>query len=534
MAENKLVDDNYLPCSEYKGHAKDTNGVARFEHNGEFYFSILDESDNVILRSEGYKAEKGRENGIESVSKNMPLEERYNAWQLPDGQWVLSLKAGNHQEIGRSCPCSSESEARAFLPSERAKKLASKVAPDKMEAGAEGVKLSNDDDNYLGCNIYESNLSQKSKYPDFISFKHSNGQFYFAWVSGNILVMRSEGYATESARDNGIESVIKNRTDKSRYGSLSAHGAHFVTLKAGNNQEIARSCPKKSEEDAWGVLRTTAIAGLFGLTTSTSKMSAADLKSAASVTTSTPITSSKTSNSNSGGAVLAGESKSSGCMKWLWPLLLLALLAGLLWWFWNQGFFDKFLNKSKEETTEVVVPAKDTAVVQLDSLALATKAMWDSTLGKMVEVKLADGTTIMVPENGSERKLVDFLNSGCKGDLKKTWFNLDRVLFKTGSTELNEVSHEQLGVLTTIFKAYSNAKFKFGGYTDNVGAVDLNKKLSGERAASAAGYITTNGIDTARVHSEGYGPEHPECPANDTEECKAKNRRVAIRVEQCN
>lgn len=38
------------------------------------------------------------------------------------------------------------------------------------------------------------------------------------------------------------------------------------------------------------------------------------------------------------------------------------------------------------------------------------------------------------------------------------------------------------------------------------------------------------GVAKNRLESEGYRPEHLECPANDTEECKAKNRRIAIRV----
>lgn len=532
MAEKKLAEDNYLPCSEYKGHSRDEKGVARFEQNEEFYFTILDKSDEVILRSEGYKTEKGRENGIESVLKNMPLENRYHAWQLPNGLWVLSLKAGNHQEIGRTCPQPSEEEAKSFLPSERSKDTSTEMSVPSSQHIATHSKLGTDEDNYLGCAIYEANIKHKSKYPDFLSFKHSNGQFYFAWVSGDRLVMRSEGYRTESARDNGIESVIQNRSDKAKYGFISAHGAHFVILKAGNNQEIARTCPKKSEDEAWGALRTTPISGLFGLTTSTSKVSAADLKSATSVAANKTILNSSTN--NSGPASTTGPSSSSGCMKWLWPILLLAILGGLIWWFWNQGSFDRFLKPQPSQTTDVVAPIKDTIAVPLDSIAIATKSFWDSTLGEMVEIKLVNGTSVKVPENGSEKKLVDFLNNGCKGDLKKTWFELDRVLFKAGSSELNEISNDQLNILSAIFQAYPNAKFKFGGYTDNAGSAEQNTKLSGDRAQAAMRSVASLGLDSIRMSSEGYGPLFPICPENNTEECRAKNRRIALRVEQCN
>ena len=33
-----------------------------------------------------------------------------------------------------------------------------------------------------------------------------------------------------------------------------------------------------------------------------------------------------------------------------------------------------------------------------------------------------------------------------------------------------------------------------------------------------------------RLEAEGYGAEHPVCAANDTDECKAQNRRIALRV----
>ena len=70
-----------------------------------------------------------------------------------------------------------------------------------------------------------------------------------------------------------------------------------------------------------------------------------------------------------------------------------------------------------------------------------------------------------------------------------------------------------------------------GGYTDNTGSADANIKISGERAKVAADELVKLGVAAANVESEGYGPEHPVCAANDTPECKAQNRRVDIRVK---
>lgn len=40
--------------------------------NGEYQFNLKAGNGQVILSSEGYEGESGRENGIESVKKNAP------------------------------------------------------------------------------------------------------------------------------------------------------------------------------------------------------------------------------------------------------------------------------------------------------------------------------------------------------------------------------------------------------------------------------------------------------------------------------
>jgi outer membrane protein OmpA-like peptidoglycan-associated protein/uncharacterized protein YegP (UPF0339 family) len=595
------MQDNYLPSAKYQGHAKNENEFSAFSEEGEFYFAYLDENNNVILRSEGYQSELSRNNGIASVTKNMELEERYKTIQLSDKTWVLSLRAGNHQEIAQSCPVNTEAEALAFLPSERAK---AREAALKLSSASSSNSGNNVQDDYLICREYEARISdsKSEKYSDFISFQHTNGEFYFAWVVDGEVAMRSEGYASASARDNGIESVIKNKDSKDRFANVSAHGAHFLVLKAGNNQEIARSCPRKTEEETltsltkWLGLAAAGLGITSNISADNSNNSAnADLiskiskeieveKSAVNppidgtlnvkqeivkpiqqvsepilenVTTTNAITNTITRtnvvNKLKSEATIEKEKVSAaataslnqdgegneGCMKWIWWILLGLLLLALLWWLFQMDGCKKLTGGGSDTavavdtvTVNTVMPVADTLV--LDSAAMAAKSAWAS-LGSMVNLALPDGTSISVPANGSEKKLVEYLNAICgTSAVKETWFNLDRVLFKTGSSELNEVSFEQLDNIAKIFKAYPKTTFKFGGYTDNVGNPNFNKKLSGERAASAAkGIETRGGIAADRMRSEGYGQEHPVCPANDTEECKAQNRRVSVRVDKC-
>jgi outer membrane protein OmpA-like peptidoglycan-associated protein len=83
--------------------------------------------------------------------------------------------------------------------------------------------------------------------------------------------------------------------------------------------------------------------------------------------------------------------------------------------------------------------------------------------------------------------------------------------------------------IAEILKAFPNVELKIGGYTDNVGKEELNQKLSADRAFNVVKALVEQGIDSNRVVAEGYGSKYP-VAANDTEEGRAQNRRIAVRV----
>ena len=90
-------------------------------------------------------------------------------------------------------------------------------------------------------------------------------------------------------------------------------------------------------------------------------------------------------------------------------------------------------------------------------------------------------------------------------------------------------SEEQLKNIVEILKCYPKAKFKIGGYTDNTGNPEANMKLSQERANTVVSSLVGLGIEAGRLEAEGYGDQHP-VASNDTEEGRAQNRRIALRV----
>lgn len=76
---------------------------------GEFRFRLKAGNGEVILASEGYKQKSSAENGIESVRKNAPMDERYERKDTSSGKPMFNLKAANGQVIGTSETYSSAS-----------------------------------------------------------------------------------------------------------------------------------------------------------------------------------------------------------------------------------------------------------------------------------------------------------------------------------------------------------------------------------------------------------------------------------------
>ena len=69
---------------------------------GEFRFRLKASNGQIILASEGYVKQESALNGIESVKKNAPRDERSERKETSSGKPMFNLKAANHQVIGVS------------------------------------------------------------------------------------------------------------------------------------------------------------------------------------------------------------------------------------------------------------------------------------------------------------------------------------------------------------------------------------------------------------------------------------------------
>ena len=71
------------------------------DNAGEFRFRLKAGNSEPVLASEGYTSKSGAENGVESVKKNAPLDERFEKRETKNGDPYFVLKAGNHEVIGK-------------------------------------------------------------------------------------------------------------------------------------------------------------------------------------------------------------------------------------------------------------------------------------------------------------------------------------------------------------------------------------------------------------------------------------------------
>jgi outer membrane protein OmpA-like peptidoglycan-associated protein len=152
-------------------------------------------------------------------------------------------------------------------------------------------------------------------------------------------------------------------------------------------------------------------------------------------------------------------------------------------------------------------------------------------LNRFIIWTLPDRVSLNIPQNGVEARLLAFIQDPSKGVEPATWFDFDRLLFNTDSATLRPESQEQLSNIAEILKAYPNAHIKIGGYTDNTGDPENNLNLSQERANGVMAELVKLGISPDRLEAQGYGEQFPVAD-NSTEEGRARNRRVSMRVTQ--
>ena len=110
---------------------------------------------------------------------------------------------------------------------------------------------------------------------------------------------------------------------------------------------------------------------------------------------------------------------------------------------------------------------------------------------------------------------------------------LNNIFFAFGKDLLTTSSYAELGRVLEYLESGRIQKIEVSGHTDSVGDEDYNRLLSQKRANAVKKFFTGNGISSSRVVSRGYGESKP-VETNETDEGRAKNRRVEFKVLELN
>lgn len=105
----------------------------------------------------------------------------------------------------------------------------------------------------------------------------------------------------------------------------------------------------------------------------------------------------------------------------------------------------------------------------------------------------------------------------------------DGVTFDVGSATLKPAFRTTLNDVSGSLVQYPNSLIDVYGHTDSTGSDSFNQGLSERRAQTVANYLTSQGVNTARIRWQGFGETMPVAD-NATEEGRRLNRRVEIKI----
>ena len=112
---------------------------------------------------------------------------------------------------------------------------------------------------------------------------------------------------------------------------------------------------------------------------------------------------------------------------------------------------------------------------------------------------------------------------------KDLTLQLRNIQFEYDSYELTESSGEELESLAQLMEMNPTLRIELSAHTDDQGSDRYNDRLSTLRGKAVEAWLLERGIDAKRIEAVGYGKKKP-LVANDSEEHRALNRRVEIKV----
>lgn len=115
--------------------------------------------------------------------------------------------------------------------------------------------------------------------------------------------------------------------------------------------------------------------------------------------------------------------------------------------------------------------------------------------------------------------------------IKNTSFILNNIFFGFDSANVKKESELELERVIVLMNENPTMKVEISAHTDDKGSDVYNNRLSQARAEAVVNYLVSKGVVKERLTAKGYGKIQPSVP-NDSDENRAKNRRVEFKVMQ--
>ncbi|MCP5064729.1 MAG: OmpA family protein [Ignavibacteriae bacterium] len=182
--------------------------------------------------------------------------------------------------------------------------------------------------------------------------------------------------------------------------------------------------------------------------------------------------------------------------------------------FWrpNQGEYNVHIVSGKDKSSEQWISGIP-ITMNIDEFG---NTIQNSNISLDIQLKKQD---LMLKSLGAEK-----IGSNINFDLPS------ELLFEVNDSNINLYAIEYLRKVIYLMNTYPNSTLKIEGHTDGDGDEQSNMVLSLRRANTVATWLTTNGqINTSRISTVGLGETHP-IAGNDTDDGKAKNRRVTFNL----
>ncbi|MFT3928024.1 MAG: OmpA family protein [Myxococcales bacterium] len=108
----------------------------------------------------------------------------------------------------------------------------------------------------------------------------------------------------------------------------------------------------------------------------------------------------------------------------------------------------------------------------------------------------------------------------------------EKIQFELDKADIKPESHGLLDEIVQVLSAHPQIKkVDVNGHTDSDGADHYNMDLSDRRAKAVVAYLTSHGVDAARLTSKGFGESKP-IADNSTAAGKEQNRRVEFLITE--